>query len=430
VDSEAIGGRYRREERLGAGGMAEVWSAYDSELGRRVAIKLLGPGADRERFEREARAAAALSHPNICLLFDYGETEGRPYMVLEYLPGGTLEDRLAGGRPLPDDETARIAREVAAGLEHAHERGLVHRDLKPANILFDAAGTAKIADFGIARLADARTLTEAGTVLGTAAYLAPEQAKGEPATAASDVYAFGVILYRMLSGRLPFESDNALEVARMHRDVPPVPVATLRDVAPPVLASLAMAALAKSPADRPADGGALVRALEQDEATVVLPGRADARTEILPPAPPRPRRRRALALAGVLGLLAAGIAVAFALSGESSAPVASLTSRPTATATQTTVPVASPSPSAEPTETPQPTTETGGTDTEPTVEPTVGPTVEPTPTAEPTVTGTTTVVEPTPTPFPTEIPPTDVTTVGTDTTIPTATTFTFTNTGP
>src|SRR5918912_996097 len=147
--------------------MSEVWEAEDLELGRAVALKLLGPSADPVRFEREARAAASLAHPNVNQLFDYGEWEGRPYMVLELLPGGTLEDRLREGRPLPDAETQRIAAEIAAGLAHAHADGLVHRDLKPANILFDTEDTAKIADFGIARLTSRDTLTEAGTVMGT-----------------------------------------------------------------------------------------------------------------------------------------------------------------------------------------------------------------------------------------------------------------------
>src|SRR5919201_5043853 len=205
--SELIGGRYRLDERLGTGGMAEVWSADDVELARRVALKLLRRDADPARFEREARAAASLSHPNICQLFDYGKTaDGRPFMVLEYLPGGTLEAHLKAGKPLPDEETERIASEPAAGLAHAHERGVVHRDLKPANVLFDLENRAKIADFGIARIGGAGTLTDAGTVLGTAAYISPEQAAGERAGPASDVYSFGVILFRMLTGRLPFEA--------------------------------------------------------------------------------------------------------------------------------------------------------------------------------------------------------------------------------
>ena len=224
MTEELVGGRYRLGARLGIGGMSEVWAADDVELGRRVALKLLARDADPARFEREAQAVAALAHPNICRLYDYGEDDGRPFMVLEYLDGGTLEDRLVQGEPFPNDETERIARELAAGLAHAHARGLVHRDLKPANVLFDGEGVAKIADFGIARLIGSGTLTETGTLLGTAAYISPEQAQGLPATAASDVYSFGVILYRLLAGRLPFESESPMELARMHVQEAPFPV--------------------------------------------------------------------------------------------------------------------------------------------------------------------------------------------------------------
>src|SRR3954454_7491440 len=250
--------RYRLIGLLGRTGMSEVWSADDVELERRIALKLLAPDADRARFEREARAAAAIAHPNLTQLYDYGEADGPPYMVLEYLSGGTLEDRLANGKPLDDDATHAIAASIAAGLAHAHDRGLVHRDLKPANILFDAEGRAKIADFGIARRDGGVTLTEAGTVLGTAAYISPEQAAGEPATPASDVYSFGVILFRMLTGRAPFVSDSAMELVRMHREAEPPTVEELREDAPPLLASLAFASLAKDPAARPLDGSALL----------------------------------------------------------------------------------------------------------------------------------------------------------------------------
>src|SRR5437764_8378442 len=218
-------GRYRLGELLGRGGMSEVWSATDVELGRRVALKLLAPNADTARFEREARAVASLTHPNVTQLYHDGSAEGRPFMVLEYRPGGTLEERLRSGQALPDASTARIAAEIAAGLAHAHARGVVHRDLKPANVLFDEEGRAKLADFGIARLAaGGGTLTEAGTVLGTAAYISPEQATGTPATAASDVYSFGVMLYRMLTGRLPFESNDPMELVMMNRDQAPPPI--------------------------------------------------------------------------------------------------------------------------------------------------------------------------------------------------------------
>src|ERR671937_2155701 len=304
--NERVAGRYRLVALLGAGGMSEVWRAEDEELERTVAVKLLRPDADRARFDREARAVAALSHSNITQLYDFGEAEGRPFMVLEYLPGGTLEERLAGGRPLADGETQRVAAEVAAGLAHAHSRGLVHRDLKPANILFDAEGRAKIAHFGIARLGGAGTFTEAGTLLGTAAYISPEQAAGEPATAASDVYSFGVILFRMLTGRLPFEAEEPLDLVTMHRNVPPPPVASLRADAPPELARLADAALAKDPRARPADGSALVAALggvpaiaEAPTAVLAPPVEPTAVISRRPPPPRRPvriRRSRLVAL--------------------------------------------------------------------------------------------------------------------------------------
>src|SRR5438105_9027039 len=315
--------------------MGEVWAARDLELARSVALKLLGPEADPARFEREAHAAAALSHPNVTQLFDYGAWKGRPYMVLELLPGGTLEDRLRDGRPLPDAESERIAREVAAGLAHAHSRGLVHRDLKPANVLFDADGRAKIADFGIARMGGAGTLTEAGTMLGTAAYISPEQAAGEPATAASDVYSFGVILFRMLAGRLPFEAEEPLELVTMHRDAPPPPVAAYRPDAPPRLAQLADASLAKDPGARPPDGGALAAALggateAAEAATAVLP-RPGATTGALPP--PRRlvriRRGRVAVLLGLLAAAAAGVAVALLGNSSSPKPVTFATARHT-----------------------------------------------------------------------------------------------------
>src|SRR5438094_1060977 len=244
MEERILAGRYRLDQPLG-GTMGEVHLATDVELERRVVVKLLGTDADPQRFEREARAAASLAHPNIVQLFEYGDVDGRPYMVFEYLAGGSLEERLGDGEPLPDAATQQIAQDVAAGLAHAHARGLVHRDLKPANILFDEEGRAKIADFGIARLGDAGTLTEAGTVLGTAAYISPEQAEGQPATPASDVYSFGVILYRMLTGRLPFESSDPIELVVMHRDSTPPPLSVFRSDVPPGLESVAMSALAK-----------------------------------------------------------------------------------------------------------------------------------------------------------------------------------------
>jgi eukaryotic-like serine/threonine-protein kinase len=346
VDTPVIADRYRLERRLGAGGMSEVWAAEDLELDRTVAVKLLAPEADPARFVREARAAAGLSHPNICALYDYGEDGRRRYMVLEYLPGGTLEERLAPGGPLTDTDTERIAREIAAGLAHAHDRGLVHRDLKPSNILFDAEGRAKIADFGIVHMDAATGLTEAGTVLGTAAYISPEQAAGEPATPTSDVYAFGVILFRMLTGRLPFEAADALTVAAMHRDQPPPPVSELRPDAPPLLESLAMASLAKRPADRPADGRALLAELGRpaqplDETAVT--------TRLAVPQPASSKRKRTVLFAiAVAVLAAAGVALAVGLGSDDGGPAPTAQTSTATTASRpvtTTSPVFTPAPS-------------------------------------------------------------------------------------
>jgi serine/threonine-protein kinase len=241
--------------------MSEVWRAHDETLGRTVALKILSPTADLERFRREGRSLAGLAHENVMRVFDYGEDAAGPFMALEWLPGGTLEDRLAAGA-LPPAETARIASGLAAGLAHLHSRGIVHRDLKPANVLFDEEDRPKLGDFGLARRAfGSGTLTEAGTLLGTAAYISPEQASGEPAGPASDVYSFGVILFRMLTGSLPFVADDALRLIELHRRQPPPAVEQLNPEAPSSLAALTAATLQKDPAARPADGAALLATL-------------------------------------------------------------------------------------------------------------------------------------------------------------------------
>lgn len=409
VADEVIAGRYRLLEPLGRGAMSSVWLAHDDELERRVAVKMLAPSADRARFEREARAAAALSHPSICSLYDYGEADGRPYMVLEYLPNGSLEERLKDG-PLSDIETLRIATEIAAGLAHAHERDLVHRDLKPANVLFDAEDRAKIADFGIARMGGSGTFTEAGTVLGTASYISPEQASGQPAGPASDVYSFGVILFRMLTGRLPFVSTNAMELVRMHRDDPPPSVADFRDDAPAGLESLAAAALAKDPADRPADGSALLRELrggsmtgDEDAATMMLapgafPSASDATQVLRPVRTPRRRKREFWLVPVVLLLLGGGVALALLTTGGGGA-------------TQTTGALTGLS---------LPTVPTAGS-TKPTTVSTTAPTTAPATTA-PTTTHRVTTVPVAPPTSPTVLPTTTVAALPTTTAVPPPTT--------
>jgi eukaryotic-like serine/threonine-protein kinase len=307
---DEVAGRYRLEELHGRGPMSEVWRAHDETLDRTVALKILGPSADLERFRREARSVASLGHENVMRVYDYGEDAAGPFMALEWLPGGTLEERLANGI-LPAAETERIARGVAAGLSHLHARGFVHRDLKPANVLFDAEERPKLADFGLARsAAGAGALTEAGTVLGTAAYISPEQAGGESATPASDVYSFGVMLFRMLTGVLPFVADDALTLVTMHRDDPAPAVEDLSPTAPPGLAALANAALRKDPAERPPDGDALLAALGAPAAAALA---ADAeQTQVLPTATPAARSRRGVALLTTALVLLAGLGAVLA----------------------------------------------------------------------------------------------------------------------
>jgi serine/threonine-protein kinase len=403
-----IAGRYRLDELLGRSGMSEVWRAEDLELGRDVAIKLLAPDADTARFEREARAVASLAHPNLMQLFDYGESDGRPYMVLEYVPGGTLEDRLRNRSPLPDDEALAIAAGIAAGLAQAHARGVVHRDLKPANVLFDEEGRPKVADFGIARMTMGEgTLTEAGTVLGTAAYISPEQAVGEPASAASDVYSWGVVLYRMLTGRLPFESNDPLELIRLHREAAPPPIDRLRNGAPTRLESTAMAALAKNPADRPPNGAALLAELGVTAgtgltaATAVLSGEP---TQVLPvTAGAPPNRSRTPLVVGVLLVLGlAGGALAYKITQSSSAPGDTGTLAPITLPTKTT------GTTAETTTAPSTSVTTEQTTSQP---PTTQQQTAPPPTTQPTTAPATTA----PPPPSTTTPPTTDTTATTST---------------
>ena len=391
-----IAGRYRLDELLGRGGMSEVWRATDLELDRRVALKLLAPRADVERFEREARAFAALAHPNVTQLYDYGEDGDRPYMVLEYVPGGTLEDRLQKGA-LRDAETHAIATDIASGLAHAHARGVVHRDIKPTNILFDEEGRAKLTDFGIAQTGEG-TLTDEGTVLGTAAYISAEQASGAPTTPATDVYSFGVMLFRMLTGRPPFESADALELVTLHRDAPAPPVESIRPDAPPELAALAAAALAKDPRARPPDGAALLAALDAGVAPET------GVTQVLPPPPPpaAPKRSPALVIGLLLLLGLVGVAVAYAITRPDANP-----STPPATSmgTSTTLP----------------TTSTNSTTTAPTTS-TTTPTTQPA--TIPVTTVHTTTVHTVPPPPTTTAPPPPTTTA------PPPTTTAPTTTGP
>jgi serine/threonine-protein kinase len=312
-------GRYRVERVLGAGGMAVVYRAHDEELHRPVAIKLpaehLAEDAEFERrFLREAQVASRLSHPNVVAVYDAGDEEGRPYIVMEVVEGETLADRLARRGPLPAAEVAALGAQAAAGLGHAHAHGLVHRDVKPHNLLLRDDGTVKVADFGIARAAEAtQRLTQAGANLGTAAYLAPEQAHGEDVSPATDVYGLGAVLYEALTGRPPFAAATIPEALLAQRDGAVTPPGDLVDGVPPRLEQTLMRCLARNPRYRPQDGRELERLLRaDDDATVPLPS-----------SPARRRRRtpRALAaLAAILLALAAAAVVAVVLTSGDDAP--------------------------------------------------------------------------------------------------------------
>jgi eukaryotic-like serine/threonine-protein kinase len=315
--------RYRPVRLLGHGGMASVHLADDLELGRPVAIKRLAENlaADpdyRLRFEREARLAAALSHPNVVAVYDVGEEDGRPFIVMEYVEGESLSEVVRRRGPLPVAEAVRIGVDACAGLAAAHAAGLVHRDVKPHNLLLAGDGAVKIADFGLARSRDGTFLTEHGTVMGTAGYLAPEQLAGEEVTPAADLYSLGAVLYELLTGRAPRDAPTLAElVQRAQEPIPPV--RELAPEVPPAVEAAVMHALATDPADRPRSAKAFAAELGAAiDATTVLPA-AEAPTE---PLLPRPRSRRRTVLGALLAAAAAGIvALVLALTtGGSSAP--------------------------------------------------------------------------------------------------------------
>jgi len=249
-----IDGRYRVVRRIGSGGMADVYCAEDTHLGRQVAIKVLHRrfAQDQEfveRFRREAKSAAGLSHPNVVGVFDRGEHEGTYYIAMELLDGQTLKDMVASEAPLPQVRVIDLGLQILQAAGFAHSHGVIHRDFKPHNVIVDPSGHAKVTDFGIAR-AGASEMTETGSIMGTAQYLSPEQAQGHAVTATSDIYSIGVMLYEMLAGRLPFEGDSAVAVALKHLSEPPPPISQWRPDVHPALEAVVMAALAKDPAQR------------------------------------------------------------------------------------------------------------------------------------------------------------------------------------
>ncbi len=315
VEDRLIGtlfdGRYKIVRKLGSGGMAEVYLAEDEELGRKVALKMLDERHSRdeqfvERFKREARNAAGLSHPHIVRIYDRGQAEGTYYIAMEYLDGPTLKELLVRKGPTPPLTAIKFAREILSALSEAHKHEIVHRDIKPHNVIVSPDWNVKVTDFGIAR-SGASQMTEAGSIVGTAQYLSPEQARGKPVDQRSDLYSLGIVLYEMLTGKVPFTGDAAVEIAMKHLSAIPEPPSKLRPEVSHDLDAVVMRALAKDPADRYSSAeemdadlarvarGASVSNRTEEAMTSVLAGSgiSSAMTSIVPreavtppPAPP------------------------------------------------------------------------------------------------------------------------------------------------
>ena len=282
-----LGERYALEEKIGSGGMAEVYLAHDNLLDRRVAVKILHEAyrADAEfieRFHREAKAAARLSHPNIVSIYDVGVEDEDHYIVMEHVQGNSLKDKLREEGALEISDAVVIAKDIASGLNHAHTNNLVHCDIKPHNILLTSDGHAKIADFGIARAVTESTMTYSGSVVGSVHYFSPEQAQGGTITPKSDVYSLGVVMYEMLTGKLPFTGDNAVAIAMKHIEEEPTPPSAFRSQIPPMFEAITLRAMSKAAENRPSAFD-LIQALANIEASlnVINPGDPDA-TQILP----------------------------------------------------------------------------------------------------------------------------------------------------
>jgi eukaryotic-like serine/threonine-protein kinase len=298
-----LSGRYRLESRIGSGGMSTVYRAQDETLERFVAIKLMNreiaTDSDQlERFRREARAVARLSHPNIVHVIDAGEDESRPYIVFEYIDGETLKDRIRRLGRLEIPEAVAYCVEIARALGAAHANHVVHRDVKPQNVLIDHEGTAKVTDFGIARTLEEDGLTADGRVLGTTDYVSPEQALGHVATGQSDLYSLGVVLYEMLTGELPYRGENQVAVAMQHvRETMP-DVRRLRPEVSAALAAVIERATARELSDRYADDDEMVADLESALALeTTRAGSADGQvTAVIETLPPQTRRRVPLSI--------------------------------------------------------------------------------------------------------------------------------------
>ena len=330
-----VHGRYGIQSTLGGGGMAKVYLAHDEVLGRDVAIKILrdqyAEDAEfAERFKREARSAASLSHPNIVAVYDRGVAEdGTSYIAMEHVPGGSLKERISQDGALDVDSAIGMALQITYALEAAHGRGVIHRDIKPHNVLLTSAGDAKVADFGIARAAAYTSISQTSLVLGTASYMSPEQALGEPVDPRSDLYSLGVVLYEMLTGELPFTADNPVAVSMKHVNEPLRPPQEVNPEIPQDLDAIVTKLLSKKAEDRYAGATELAEDLRRVRdglpplaiapvETGTRPTRVETR-QTVPPPPPVPTRRRrrkspARTLAVVLLLLALLGGLAWAVS--------------------------------------------------------------------------------------------------------------------
>jgi tRNA A-37 threonylcarbamoyl transferase component Bud32 len=306
LEGRIVDGRYQLGSLLGVGGMATVYLATDRVLERQVAVKVLRSSEAQdpvfvERFRREARAAARLSHPNIVAVFDSGADADQPYLVMEYVPGESLAQLLHRQGWLPPHRAVELAIQVCAALAAAHAQGLVHRDIKPANVVVGPDGQVKVTDFGIVKAAAATTLTGTGTVLGTAAYLSPEQAQGGPVDARSDLYGLGCVLYELLCGSPPFGSGAdgpAVAIATRHLQQPPEPPSAHNPQVDPALDAVVLTALAKDPAQRYQNAIELQDALKQvlaGEAVAAGPGRPPSAAVPTEPLVGRPARTGVLA---------------------------------------------------------------------------------------------------------------------------------------
>ena len=278
---DVISDRYLLEERLGGGGMGQVWRARDQRLQRTVAIKLIAPQFANEpeflvRFLREAQSIARISHPNVVSVLDFGEADEKPFLVMEHVPGKPLSEMT--GTPMDADEAVGVIAQAADAAGAAHGGGIVHRDIKPANIVLTEDGRAKLVDFGIASLENVDRITATGTTIGSPHYISPEQASGGKATPRSDVYSLGVVLFELLTGARPFEGESVAAVAVAHvENQPPAPSTIVPGIAPH-LEGVVLKCLAKRPEDRFGDGRALADALsgDADARTMLVPAAADA----------------------------------------------------------------------------------------------------------------------------------------------------------